>query len=274
LGVSLPDYRFHPEKVRKFHLDITRFITSKGKDRKKLVKRSYKELIKRTGEALAKAERIATVLSSSANELAKSIGTELSSFLPAMRKVVDAASRRQAGEKVPVEDKVFSIFEPHTELIQRGKRDTPIEFGHKILLSQTVEKFITTYEVFLKSPSDTKLLPKVVEQHHELFGSYPSGVAGDMGFHPGNDDFEALQKKYKKVDYFGVPGRLREFGDILMSTYQRWRAGIEGTISCLKRAFRLSRCSFKGFSSFCSGVGSAIFCHNLLTMVRRDMEPE
>jgi len=50
-----------------------------------------------------------------------------------------------------------------------------------------------------------------------------------------------------KVNYFGVPGRLREFGEALMSTFQRWRAGIEGTISFLKRMFRLSRCHFKGF---------------------------
>jgi len=77
-----------------------------------------------------------------------------------------------------------------------------------------------------------------------------------------------------KVEYFGVPARLREFGDVLMSMFQRFRAGIEGTISCLKRAFRLSRCCFKGFRSFCSGVGSSIFCHNLLTMVRRDMLQE
>jgi IS5 family transposase len=275
LGACLPDFRFHPEKVRKFHLDITRFVNSKGKDRKRKVKKSYKLLIERTAEALSKAKQIASILLASTHELAVAIGTELSSFIPAMTKVVDVARRRRAGEKVPIEDKVFSIFEPHTELIQRGKRDKPIEFGHKILLSETIEKFITDYEVFLKSPSDTKLLPKVLEQHHELFGEYPSGVAADMGFHPKNEDFEALKKQYKdKVEYFGVPSRLREFGDVLMSTFQRWRAGIEGTISCLKRACRLSRCSFKGFSRFCCGVGSAIFCHNLLTMVRRDMEPE
>jgi late competence protein required for DNA uptake (superfamily II DNA/RNA helicase) len=75
------------------------------------------------------------------------------------------------------------------------------------------------------------------------------------------------------VKYFGVPGRLCDFGDALMSTFQRWRAGIEGTISCLKRVFRLSRCHFKGFKNFCSGVGSAIFCHNVLTMVRHEMSP-
>jgi len=274
LPTRLPDYRFHTKKVRKLHLDITRFANSKGKQRKRLVKKSTKQLIERTADALVKAERIASILLTSANEVAVAIGTELSSFLPAMTKVVDVARRRQAGEDVPVGDKVFSIFEPHTELIKRGKRDKPIEFGHKILLSETVEKFITEYEVFLKSPSDTKLLPKVLKQHHQLFGKHPTGVAADMGFHPEQGEFEKLKQEYKDVEYFGVPGRLREFGDVLMSTFQRWRAGIEGTISCLKRAFRLSRCTFKGFSSFCNGVGSAIFCHNLLTMVRQDRVPE
>jgi len=66
--------------------------------------------------------------------------------------------------------------------------------------------------------------------------------------HPGKDEFDGWVDDYDdKVKHFGVPGRLREFGDALMSTFQRWRAGIEGTISCLKRVFRLSRCHFKGF---------------------------
>jgi IS5 family transposase len=275
LGSCLPDFRFHTDKVRKLHLTIARFANSKGKERKRLVKESYKHLIERTSEALKKAKQIAAILVATGNELAAAIGVELSSFFPAMDKVVDVARRRYNGEEVPNEDKVFSIFEAHTELIQRGRRDKPIEFGHKIVLSETVEKFITDYEVFLKSPSDTKLLPSVLERHKELFLKYPSGVAADMGFHPGKEEFEDLVEEYAdKVEYFGVPGRLRDFSDSLMSTFQRWRAGIEGTISCLKRAFRLSRCLFKGFKSFCSGVGSSIFCHNLLTMIRRDMLSE
>ena len=277
LGLSpiLPDFRLHPEKIRKLHLDIVRFAASKGGRRKQLVKSSYDTLIDRTEAALSKAKQIAACLKRSTDVIAMGLGLELESYFPAMEKVVDAARRRHAGEKVPNEDKVFSIFEAHTELIQRGKRDKPIEFGHKILLSETKEKFITDYEVFLRSPSDTTLLEPTVERHHELFEEYPSGVAGDMGFHPGKDEFDGLVDDYDgNVKYFGVPGRLRDFGDALMSTFQRWRAGIEGTISCLKRAFRLSRCHFKGFKNFCSGVGSAIFCHNMLTMVRSEMLAE
>jgi IS5 family transposase len=271
LSPVLPDYRFNPIKIKKLYLEITRFANSKGKERKKLVKSNFKVLIARTGEALVKAKEIVKLLTVSGNDYGISIGVGLSSYFPAMEKVVDAARRRQAGEQVPVADKVFSIFESHTELIQRGRRDKPIEFGHKIMLAQTKEKFISDYEVYALSPSDTTLLSDVVERHKELYRRYPLGVAADMGFHPGAEEFEELLEEYEdKVEYFGVPGRLRDFGDTQMSLYQRWRAGIEGTISCLKRAFHLGRLLFKGFKNFSSGVGGAIFCHNLLTVVRMD----
>ena len=86
-----------------------------------------------------------------------------------------------------------------------------------------------------------------MERHHELFEKYPSGVAADMGpkkqmLHPGKDEFDGLVDDYDgKVKYFGVPGRLRDFGEALMSTFQRRRAGIEGTISCLKRIYSSNR---------------------------------
>ena len=103
-----------------------------------------------------------------------------------------------------------------------GKRDKPMEFGHKIFLSETKEKFILDYKVFLQSPSDTTLLEPAVERHAELFLEYPSGVAGDKGFHPGKDEFDGLVDDYDgKVKYFGVPGRLRDFGDALRKTGDR-----------------------------------------------------
>ena len=79
----------------------------------------------------------------------------------------------------------------------------------------------------------------------------------------GSSFFTRLQ-----VDYLGVPRRTRDFGDTLMGVWQQWRAGIEGTISCLKRAFRLARCCFRGFKNFASAIGSAVFCHNLRILAK------
>ncbi len=160
---------------------------------------------------------------------------------------------------------MFSIFEPHTELIKRGRRGKPIEFGHKILLTQSREKFITDYVVLEKNCSDNQLLPLVLKRHKERFGRAPESVAADKGFCPDADAYEELEEQ---VDYLGMPRSMRDLGDAMMSVYQQWRAGIEGTISCLKRAFRLARCCFRGFKNFTSAVGSAVFCHNLTILAK------
>ena len=68
-----------------------------------------------------------------------------------------------------------------------------------------------------------------------------------------------------------IPSRSNDFADEEMGRYQRFRAGIEGSISFLKRCFGLTRVLFKGFKGFCRGVGAAIFCHNILVMARRDL---
>jgi hypothetical protein len=85
LGPILPGFRLHPEKIRKLHLDITRFASSKDKQRKQLVKSSYDTLIERTGEVLLKAKQIALQLKMSNNIIAVVLGTELSSYFPASR---------------------------------------------------------------------------------------------------------------------------------------------------------------------------------------------
>ena len=103
-----------------------------------------------------------------------------------MRQVAVVARRREFdGEKVPNGEKVFSIFEPHTELIMRGRRGRPVEFGHKVLLTQSKEKFITDYVVLEENRSDDELLPMVLERHEEKYGR-PSGIGRRrQGFLPG-----------------------------------------------------------------------------------------
>jgi IS5 family transposase len=225
-----------------------------------------KKLIVRVEEVLEKAEQFVASAQRSTCLRVMSIGERLAAYLPAMRQAVSVARRREFdGEKVPNADKVFSIFEPHTELIKRGRRGKPVEFGHKVLLTQTMEKFITDYVVLEENCPDDELLPLVIERHEESFGSPPESVAADKGFCPDADTYEELEEE---IDYLGVPRRTRDFGDKLMSIWQQWRAGIEGTISCLKRVFRLARCCFRGFKNFTSAIGSAVFCHNLTVLAK------
>ena len=268
-GAFLTPIRFHLKKIRKLHLNVTRFANSKNKKRKRWVKNQLKTLIDRVAETVVKAKRASLELAVSTNLVAQGIGVTLSRLVPSMERIVDVASRNFQGETVHVADKVFSLFEEHTELIMRGKRDKPVEFGHKVLISETKEKFITDYVVFEKSPSDTTLLPMVIERHEETFGTKMESLSADMGFRPEEEDFEELAEE---ITYLAVPKRLSDLGDEVLWAHQCFRAGIEGTISCLKRAYRLSRCCFRGFKGFCRAVGSAIFCHNLVAMATQAKE--
>jgi len=122
--------------------------------------------------------------------------------------IVSAARRRFKGEKVPHEEKVFSLFEPHTELIKKGKKDKPMEFGHLIFLTQTREKFITDCILYEKSPSETTMLPEVVERHEDQFGRKPLGIAMDKGCHPGKEAMEDLRDDHEdEVEFIGIPSR-------------------------------------------------------------------
>ena len=223
-------------------------------------------MIERVENVVGNAEQfVASAKKSTCLEL-MAIGATLERYLPAMRQVTDVARRRTFdGEKVPNGDKVFSIFEPHTELIKRGRRGKPIEFGHKVLLTQSKEKFITDFVVLEENCTDDRLLPMVLERHEEKYGQRPNSVAADKGFCPDSETYEELQEQ---VDYLGMPRRMSDLGDAMMRVWQHWRAGIEGSISCLKRAFRLARCCFRGFNNFASAVGSAVFCHNLTILAK------
>ncbi len=259
-------WRFHPKKIKKLWLNVTRYSNSTSKKRLRKVQQDLKTLIVRVEKVLENAEEfVAWAARSTSVELA-AIGQTLADSLPVMRQVARVARRRVFdGEKVPNGDKVFSIFESHTELIKRGRRGKPVEFGHKVLLTQSREKFITDYVVLEKNCTDDQLLPLVLERHEERFGRLPESVAADKGFCPDEDTYEELEEQ---VDYLGVPRRTRDFGDSMMAVWQQWRAGIEGSISCLKRAFRLARCCFRGFKNFVSAIGSAVFCHNLTILAK------
>ncbi|MFH1742935.1 MAG: hypothetical protein ABIH23_28355, partial [bacterium] len=109
---------------------------------------------------------------------------EMEHYDSLIERVIDQASRRIIdGVKVPNSEKLFSIFEPHSELLIRGKVAKPIEFGHMVLLQQTEEKFITGYEVFEHRPSDESLVDSILQSHQKTFGQLPESFTADMGFY-------------------------------------------------------------------------------------------
>jgi transposase, IS5 family len=260
-------HRFHSKKIKRLFLYVTRYMSSTSKPRQRSVKRKFRELIERTAWIVAIAEEFCVFAAKHDHAALKAVGLELKNYLTSMRTVVCNARRVQVdGEKVPAAERVFSLFEPHVELIKRGKRQKPVEFGHKVLLCETREKFITDYEVYEKQQHDCELTEAVIARHKTLFGDTPKVLAGDMGFSPAEAKYAELAKQ---VDTLAIPQRLKDYANKALTCWHAFRAGIEGTISGLKRAFRLVRCFFQGFRSFAASVGLGVFCHNLIVLANR-----
>ena len=265
-------HRVHTKKVRQLALYISRNGGKKEKGAQQKIKSIYRKLIERVKWIVSVGE-VAEKLLSAGNLKAMAIAAELKHYLPIEQKIISQAERRvMMGEQVPSAEKVYSLFEEHTELIKRGKAGKPIEFGHKVLLAETGEKFIIHYETMPKQKADTELIKESLSIHAKVFGSGPAVLAGDKGFYESREQIRNLSKNIETVSIC-KKGRRTAEEDRRENTEefkdgQRFRAGIEGTISVLKRAFKLSRCFFKGFKNFASSVGCAVFCHNLVMLAR------
>ena len=189
------------------------------------------------------------------------------------RRVLDQARRRVLfGEKVPNDEKLFSIFEEHTELLKRGKVGKDIEFGHMVQVQQVEEKFITDYAVFDRKPVEHRLLAPALRSHRELFGQDPQRLTADKGYYESMDAIRELEERVPTVA-IGKKGRrsldetLRETDPVFRHA-QRFRAGVEGTISFLKRCLGLFRILRRGWERFQAAVGESVVVHNLLILAR------
>jgi IS5 family transposase len=198
---------------------------------------------------------------------------ELADFHALGQRVVDQARRRVLqGESVPNDEKLFSLFEPHTELLKRGKAGKDIEFGHMIQIQQADEKFITDYEVFEKKPVEPTLLEPALTSHRKLFGKAPSVLTADKGYYKNPEALGSLEEEIERVSIAKKGARTaaeteRE-QDPLFRHAQAFRAGVEGSISFLKRMLRLARCFNKTWKHYVATVGQTIFAHNLLILAR------
>ncbi len=208
-----------------------------------------------------------------AGALAEVIVEDISHYRHLGQGVIHQARRRVLHhEQVPNDEKIFSIFEPHTELLKRGKAGKQIEFGHMIQIQQVQEKFITDYEVFKRKPIEYQLLEPAIEQHKKLFGEYPDSVAADKGYW---ENKEAIEQLAQKVDLVSIAKKGRRTdqetereSDPAFRHAQRFRAGVEGSISFLKRVLGLFRCCNKGWQHYACTVGATVFAHNLLILAR------
>lgn len=260
---ELCPHRFHDKKAKKDLVYVNRYMRSGSTARKREAKRRFRRLHDAVCRLRSIAQPLPKTLIHSGNLVLHGLGKELDHYLPLTKTVCNTAERAGLkGETVPASDRIFSIFEEHTELIKRGKSRKPVEFGHAAWLAQSRSKFITDYEAMEEKIDDTELLEEITLRHKASFRKYPDGITADTGFRAVPEE---MAKVEKNVGTVAVPGRGQSRAKI-DTCWHHFRAGIEGSISVLKRAFRLSICMYRGFKSFAAAVGMAVFCHNLVNL--------
>ena len=272
--------RVHMDRVKKTATKIARRARSKGRkapNLKPLFKRIIRhvegicewstELIGRLEQGLRSSR-----YSCLDHVVVEGLVVDLRHFEELARHVIWQASERVLhGRAVSNAQKLFSIFESHTELLIRGKAGKNIEFGHMVEIEQVESKFITNYQVFEKRPAEPTLVGPALEHHQALFGHPPESLAADKGYWSS----EVFEDAAQRVPVVSIPKKGRRNcveqereHEPLFRMAQRFRAGIEGSISFLKRLLRLTRCMNKGWDHFAATVGATIFAHNLLVLAR------
>jgi transposase, IS5 family len=198
--------------------------------------------------------------------------SQLRHFLPLVEKVITQTQERVWGGNCHVEGKVLSLFEPHTEVIRKGKAHKPNEFGRLVRIDEVENGIVSGYQVLAGNPEDSTAWMPALQQHQACFGRAPNLATADRGFFSAKNEQEAQDLGVKKV---ALPARGRLSAKRAERQKQRWfrralrwRAGCEATISTLKHPFSMWRATYKGERGFERYLGWCVITKNLFSIAR------
>jgi IS5 family transposase len=269
--VKVPGFRNHTRRAKRRMLAV---MNAKNKAQRKA---AYLDLLKMTGKVLGYARAAQTVIDTGncRGLVSSAAWQEIEHFAKLTEQVISQTQRRVLkGEKVAAREKVVSIFEPHTDIIIKDRRDTI--FGHKVCLTGGASNLILDCVIATGNPADSELAIPMLDRQKEIYQRYPLKVCFDGGFASKANLKEAKARNIKDVCFSKKRGLTET--DMCRSEHvyhrlRRFRAGIESGISWLKRCMGLGRCTWKGWEAFKSYVWSSIVAANLLTIARVNLKP-
>jgi len=268
-GIKVPGFANHTRRAKRRMLAV---MNSKGKKQRKA---AYADLLKMADNVLGySSTALAAIRVSTSDPTLFSFYESIENYTGLLEKVMDQTRRRvMSGETVPSLEKVVSIFEPHTDIIKKDRRDT--FYGHKICLTGGTSNLILDCLIASGNPADTDLAIPMLDRQVDIYGRYPLKACFDGGFASKKNLKEAKSRQIKDVCFAKKRGL--EKTDMCRSEYvyhrlRNFRAGIESGISWLKRCMGLTRCTWKGLDSFKSYVWSSIVAANLLTLARHRLK--
>jgi IS5 family transposase len=261
-GVSTIAYRNHQRVAKRRTRAI---LYTRGREKKVRLYRDLVDVTKKSLGYLSQARM--KLLSGGTNQL---LGLEVwllevAHYEPLIQQVIEQTQRRVfQGEKLPATEKIFSLFEEHTDIIVKGSRD--IQYGHKLNLSTGRSGLILDVVIEEGNPADSDRFLPMLDRHIDNYGKAPRQMAADGGYASSENLREAKALKVKDVVFHKKRGLKVEAMAKSPWVYRKlrnFRAGIEAGISCLKRAYGLDRCTWKGLEHFRAYVWSSVVAHNL-----------
>jgi IS5 family transposase len=230
----------------------------------------YRELIAITRSMLAYLDEAATRLSFVASPMVELWSASLARNRPLIERVISQTERRVLnGQAVPAAEKIVSLFEPHADIIVKGGRDT--QYGHKINLVAGRSGLVLDLVIETGNPADSERFLPMMKRHVEFFGRAPRQAAADGGYATADNLRQAKALGVADMAFHKKAGLRVE--DMVRSRWvfrklRNFRAGIEAGISCLKRAYGLARCTWRGLAHFKAYIWSSVVAYNLALFVR------
>ncbi len=192
---------------------------------------------------------------------------QLERLLPLMHQVYQMTLRKEIkGETVKSSDKIFSIYELHTDIIVKGGRN--VEFGHKVNLTTGKANLILTCEIPRGNPSDSKLYTCSINKVKQNYAAVPRDVAADGSYASKANVEYAQSEGISNIVFNKVVGSLKSYTSSknMETRLKKWRSGIEANISNLKRGFKIARCNWKGWAHFQAKVLWSTIGYNIRVM--------
>ncbi len=267
-------HKFWSEKVRTVKRKIEKTAAGRAKNKEKELRKLYEELIdiaqeitERSLLAVHEFQEKKKAENEPLSPFFTNLISELQYFIAASEYISELARRRIInGEEIPNPEKIFSIFEPDTELINRGKKPVPYEFGHRVLIIQDSAGFIVQSCILDNGITDEKLITEVMRNLQNRFNGKIHAVSFDKGFWTPNNLKElsefiplvVLPKKGRRSEADSKREGAEEFGKM-----RRWHSGIESSIGSLVSGNGLSVCRDKDVDGYDRYVGMAVLGRNL-----------
>jgi IS5 family transposase len=251
---------------------LHRQLRRKVEDKEAQQKALYQKLIQTTEHMVRQSQQVMTALAEQTGQQAQRLLRQATEVLPLVERVIaQTRSRVLEGKKMASDQKVLSLFEPHTRAIPRHKGGALVEFGRHVVLDEVEGGIVTRYQI-LEHPTEHGQAVEAVAHHCALFEHPPNLVTGDRGVHSADTE-EKLKAAGVKRMAIPAAGKLSEERRALEGTRNwkrgyRWRAGIEGRIASLRRDFGWRRCEYHGLDGMERWLGLGVIASNLRHMAR------